>query len=45
MAGKVQHIKTCSPLKIHIGLIGKCYAIYQTSYNLPLCAIENKERK
>ncbi len=37
MAGKVQNIKLCSPLKLHSDLTGKCRAICHYSYNLPLC--------
>ena len=39
MAGKVQNIKVCSPLKFYHGLTGKCHAIYHYSYNLPFSRI------
>lgn len=36
MAGEVQNIKVCSPLKLRSGLPGKCHATCHYSYNLPL---------
>jgi hypothetical protein len=38
MAGDVENIKVCSPLKQRSGLTGKHHAICQYSYNLPLGA-------
>ncbi len=38
MAAKVLNIKAYSPLKLHLGLPGKYYAICHYSYNLPLWA-------
>ena len=32
MAGKVTNIKVCNPLKLHLGLTGKCHTICHYSY-------------
>ncbi|WP_319231683.1 hypothetical protein [Draconibacterium orientale] len=44
MAGDVQNIKVCSPLKLRSGLTGKKHAICHYSYNLPLYASLKKNR-
>ena len=40
MAGNVVNMMVSIPLKLRIGLTGKCHAICHYSYNLPLAASE-----
>jgi hypothetical protein len=44
MAGEVQNIKVCSPLKLRSGLTGNYHAICHYSYNLPLAVMQHNRR-
>ncbi len=45
MAGNVQNIKVCNPLKQLSGLTGNFYAICHYSYNLPLCLMKKNSSR